>query len=286
MKTTDLVKTATKFIELHTNQSYQESKIEAEEIFMHVLGINKPKMYSNLSISMTEDEEEQISYILDKRKNDIPLSYILKKHLFYKHDFYIDEGVLIPRSETESIIDQILIEGDQLYEEKNKCNFLDVGCGSGCVGITIAIERPNWNVVLSDISAKAMRISKKNSKLLNQNNIKLVCGDWLKPFAVNSFDFIFSNPPYISISDHRVEKSVLHNEPSSAIFSGSDGLDDIKEIIKSSRIILSDRGMLFMENGINQTDKISHLLELNEFTDISIHLDYNDHSRFTSSRKK
>ena len=286
MKTTDRVKTATKFIELHTSQSYQESKIEAEAIFMHVLGMNKPKMYSNLSISITEDEEEQISYILNKRKNDIPLSYILKKHLFYKHDFYVDDGVLIPRPETESIIDQILVEGDELYEEKNRCNFLDVGCGSGCVGITIAIERPNWNVVLSDISTKAMIISKKNSKLLNQNNIKLVCGDWLKPFAANSLDFIFSNPPYISISDHRVDKSVLYNEPSSAIFSGMDGLDDIKKIIKSSKTILSDRGMLFMENGINQAYEISHLLESNEFTDISIHLDYNSHSRFTSSRKK
>ncbi len=286
MKTTDLVKTATKFIELHTSQSYQESKIEAEEIFMHVLGINKPKMYSNLYINMTKDEEEQISYILNKRKNDIPLSYILKKHLFYKHEFYVDDDVLIPRSETESIIDQILIEGDELYLEKNRCNFLDVGCGSGCVGITIATERPNWDVVLSDISTKAMIISKKNSKLLNQNNIKLVCGDWLKPFAANTFDFIFSNPPYISTLDLRVDKSVLNNEPSSAIFSGMDGLEDIKEIIKSTKKILSDRGILFMENGINQADKISHLLESNEFTDISVHLDYNNLNRFTSSRKK
>ena len=286
MKTTDLVKTTTKFIELHTSQSYQESKIEAEEIFMHVLGINKPKMYSNMYISMTKDEEEQISYILNKRKNDIPLSYILKKHLFYKYAFYVDDGVLIPRSETESIIDQILVEGDELYEEKNRCNFLDAGCGSGCVGITIAIERPKWNVVLSDISMQAIMISKKNSQLLNQNNIKLVCGDWLKPFRANSFDFIFSNPPYISISDHRVDNSVLHNEPPTAIFSGIDGLDDIKEIIKSSKKILSDRGMLFMENGINQTNKISDILESNEFTDISIHLDYNNLERFISSRKK
>ncbi len=286
MKTTDLVKTATKFIELHTDQSYQESKIEAEEIFMYVLGINKPKMYSNLSISMTVEEEEQIRYILDKRKNDIPLSYILKKHLFYKYDFYVDENVLIPRSETEGIIDQILIKGDELYSDRNRCNFLDVGCGSGCVGITIANERPNWNVVLSDISTKAMMVAKKNTRLSNQKNIKLACGDWLKAFGANSFDFIFSNPPYISVSDHRVDKSVLCNEPSSAIFSGTDGLDDIKKIIKSSQRVLSQLGILFMENGINQADKIRHLLESNEFTDISVHLDYNNKSRFTSSRKK
>ena len=84
MKTVHIVKSAAKFIQLHTNQSYQESKIEAEEIFMHVLGINKPKIYSNISISITKNEHNQINYILDKRKKEIPLSYILKKHLFYQ----------------------------------------------------------------------------------------------------------------------------------------------------------------------------------------------------------
>ena len=80
MKTTDLVNSAAKFIQIHTNQSYQESKIEAEEIFMHVLGINKSKIYTNISISMTKDEHDQISRILNKRKSDIPLSYLLEKH--------------------------------------------------------------------------------------------------------------------------------------------------------------------------------------------------------------
>ena len=111
MKTVHLVNSAAKFIQLHTNQSYQESKIEAEEIFMYVLGINKPKIYSNTSISITENERNQISYILDKRKKEIPLSYILKKHLFYQNEFFVDENVLIPRSETEDIIDQIIIQG-------------------------------------------------------------------------------------------------------------------------------------------------------------------------------
>ena len=286
MKTIDIVNSAAKFIQVHTNQSYQESKIEAEEIFMHVLGINKSKIYTNISISMTKDEHDQISHILNKRKSDIPLSYLLEKHLFYKHEFFVNENVLIPRSETENIIDQILIQGDKLFSDIKRCNFLDAGCGSGCVGITLAIERPNWNIFLSDINTNAINVAKKNSHLLNQQNIKFICGDWLKPFKAKSFDFIFSNPPYIALSDRRVDKSVLNNEPHSALFSGVDGLNDIKKIILSSKKILSDQGILLMENGIDQTEKISRLLQANDFTDISVHIDYNGHGRFTSSYKK
>ena len=286
MRTTDLVNSAAKFIQIHTNQSYQESKIEAEEIFMHVLGINKSKIYTNLSISMTKDEHYQISRILNKRKSDIPLSYVLKKHSFYNHEFFVDENVLIPRPETENIIDQIITMGDKLFRDMKKCNFLDAGCGSGCVGITLAIERPNWNIFLSDINMNAINVAKKNSHLLNQQNIKFICGDWLEPFKPKSFDFIFSNPPYIALSDQRIDKSVLNNEPHSALFSGVDGLNDIKKIILLSKKILSDQGILLMENGIDQTEKISRLLQANDFTDISAHIDYNGHGRFTSSYKK
>ena len=286
MKTNDLLNSTAKFIQSHTNQSYQESKIEAVEIFMHVLGINKSKIYTNTSISMTKNEQDKITHILNKRKSDIPLSYVLKKHLFYNHEFFVDENVLIPRPETENIIDQIITMGDKLFRDMKRCNFLDAGCGSGCVGITLAIERPNWNIILSDININALNVAKKNTHLLNQQNIKFICGDWLEPFKPKSFDFIFSNPPYIALSDQRIDKSVLNNEPHSALFSGVDGLNDIKKIILSSKKILSDQGILLMENGIDQTDKISRLLQANDFTDISVHIDYNGHGRFTSSYKK
>ena len=286
MKTNDLLNSTAKFIQIHTNQSYQESKIEAVEIFMYVLGINKSKIYTNTSISMTKNEQDKITHILNKRKSDIPLSYVLKKHLFYNHEFFVDENVLIPRPETENIIDQIITKGDKLYRDIKRCNFLDAGCGSGCVGITLAIERPNWNIFLSDINTNAINVAKKNSHLLNQQNIKFICGDWLKPFKLKSFDFIFSNPPYIALSDQRIDKSVLNNEPHSALFSGVDGLNDIKKIIQSSRKILSDQGVLLIENGIDQSGKIRRLLQANDFTDISVHIDYNGHGRFTSSYKK
>ncbi len=117
------------------------------------------------------------------------------------------------------------------------------------------------------------------------DNIRIICADWLSSYAKKSVDFIFSNPPYIPIGDNNVENSVESNEPASALFSGVDGLDDIRKIISFSKDTLSYSGILFLENGIGQSSKITSMLKLNDFTDIKVHMDYNNKERFTSSRK-
>ena len=164
--------------------------------------------------------------------------------------------------------------------------FLDAGCGSGCVGITVANERPEWKIILSDFYRTAINVAKKNLGLCNFNNIELICGDWLKPFGSHTLDFVFSNPPYIAINDNRVEGSVFDNEPHTALYSGKDGLDAIRNIVESSPGALSKGGALILEFGIDQSKAIISLLELNDFTDISIHMDYNMMPRFASSHKE
>jgi len=286
MKTIEALRETSWFIYQYTNLSQQESRIEAEEILKFVLGVDKPKLYSNIKNDITKNIHERIQNILIQRKNQIPLSYILKKHTFYKHDFYIDENVLIPRTETESIINEILIRGDDVFEDKKRCVFLDAGCGSGCVGISIANERPSWKIILSDIHIASLKVAKKNLGLCQHNNIDIICGDWLRPFMEETFDFVFSNPPYIVNNDPRVERSVILNEPHTALFSDQGGLKDIKDIIKLSSKALSSSGVLMLENGIDQSWEVRKLLESYDFTDILIHLDYNGHGRFTSSRRK
>ena len=275
---------STNFVEQFTNQSPSESKIEAEHIFMFVLNVNRPKLYEQFNSTLTDYNNKKIEDILELRKNK-PLSYILKKQTFYKDEFYINENVLIPRPETESIIDEVLRQGDILFKEKKKCIFLDAGTGSGCVGITIANHRPEWKVLLLELYSEAIEVAKINLKLCKKNNISLICSDWLKPIAKNSFDLIFSNPPYIKINDESIDESVRHNEPSTSLFSKKNGLEDINKIIKYSREVLSTNGILFLENGAGQSQDILEYLELNDFTDIRIHIDYNGHERFTSSRK-
>ncbi len=274
---------STNFIKQVTNQSQIESKIEAEHIFMFILQVSKTKLYEQYDSILTDSNNKKIKNILELRRKK-PLSYIINKHMFYREEFYINESVLIPRPETESIIDEILLQGDKLFEEKKRCVFLDAGTGSGCVGITVANERPRWKVLLLELYSEAIDVAKTNLKLCNKNNIDLICSDWLKPIAKNSLDFIFSNPPYIKLNDESIDETVRENEPSSSLFSHGNGLSDIIKIIKYSRDTLSKKGILFLENGTGQSSDISSHLELNDFTDIRVHIDYNGHDRFTSSR--
>ncbi len=271
------------FIEKTTNQSKFESKIEAEQIFMFVLEINKTKLYEQYQANLLDNDKKKIDDILELRKIK-PLSYIINKHSFYKDEFYINQNVLIPRPETEAIMDEVLRQGDILFKEKNRCIFLDAGSGSGCVGITIANQRPAWKVLLLELYLEAIEVEKKNLKLCKNNNIDIICSDWLKPINKNSLDFIFSNPPYIKENDKLIDKSVKDNEPETSLFSSENGLHDINKIIDYSRKSLSKNGILFLENGVGQSNDILAYLELNDFTDIRVHIDYNGVDRFTSSR--
>ena len=121
-------------------------------------------------------------------------------------------------------------------------------------------------------------------KLCKNNNVDIICSDWLQPIANYSLDFVFSNPPYIGVGDESVDELVRDNEPNTSLFSQQNGLYDINKIINHSRKCLSKNGVLFLENGTGQTNNISAYLELNDFTDIRVHIDYNGHDRFTSSR--
>lgn len=271
------------FLESIGNNS-ENSKIEAEHILMNVLNMCKSELYINYDRSLSNKEVSSIQEIIEQRAKGCPLSYIINEHFFYETNFYVNQDVLIPRSETEGVIDKLLELGDEIFFQKKEIMFIDAGSGSGCVGLSVAKKRPKWSVILIDKYITAINIMKKNLHSLGLSNVNITCNDWLNGISDSSVDFIFSNPPYVSYQDN-LEKSVCDFEPHHALFSDNKGLGDILKIIKQAKMKLADSGLLFIENGYGQSQSILDQLRINDFTDITTYLDYNGTKRFASSRK-
>ena len=248
------------------------------------LNKNKSFVVSNQDYVLTDLEYKKLEKLIINLRSGKPLSYVLGNQPFYKYDFYVDENVLIPRSETEIIIDKILDIGDQYFEKSKKLTIIDLGTGSGCIGISLAIERPEWNIVLADKFITVSEILKKNLKKYNVPNARFILSDWLDAVAPNSIDIIVANPPYVDYNCPEVDQSVKSHEPQTALFSCAGGYEDLKKIIVQAKSKLRKGGTLLMENGFNQSYDIKQYLQQNEYKDINILLDYNKIQRFTMSK--
>ena len=260
------------------------SKKDIMYCLSYCLNKNESFLVTNQNYVLTDLEYKKLEKLIFDLRSGKPLSYVLGNQPFYKYDFYVDENVLIPRSETEIIIDKILGVGDQYFKKSNKLTIIDLGTGSGCIGISLAIERPEWNIVLVDKFITVSKILKKNLKRYNVSNARFILSDWLDTFAPNSIDIIVANPPYVDYNCPEAEQSVKLHEPQTALFSCAGGYEDLKKIIIQAKSKLRKGGMLLMENGFNQSYDVKQYLQENEYKDINILLDYNKIERFTLSK--
>ena len=222
---------------------------------------------------LTKGEKSLIEEFFEQKKEGIPLDYILNSTKFYESDFFVDSRVLIPRSETEILVDYV----NNHFNDPIKV--LDAGTGSGCIGISIALKKTNFKVYGSDFSKHALDVALINKSKLNVGNFFLVNANWLSCFKNESFDLILSNPPYIAENDSHLDN--LIHEPKIALTSSDAGLSDIKEIIQESSKILKRRGVLIIEHGYNQEDQVKDLLKDNYFSDIINIKDYQGLPRIT-----
>lgn len=184
----------------------------------------------------------------------LPAQYIIKNASFYGYEFYVNKNVLIPRFETEELVEEVIaIIGDKHF------NVLEIGTGSGCISVTLKKELPQINIVATDISPKAINIARKNAK---KNHVKV---NFIKtnifPKEQNKYDLIVSNPPYIDIFDD-VPKSVKINEPHLALFAKDKGLYFYSKILKNAKKYLTKKGIIAFEIGMNQASSISELAKI------------------------
>ena len=223
--------------------------------------------------TLTDNEDALINDFIEKKQQGIPLAYILNSSKFYDQEFYVDERVLIPRPETELLVDFII------EQDFSKIKILDAGTGSGCIGISLALKNPTLELYGSDFSMDSLNVAKINKNNLKADNFYLIHADWLSCFKEKSFDLIVSNPPYIGKKDPHLTN--LTFEPSHALIATQNGFGDIKKIIKHSTKILKKKGILLLEHGFDQSNEIKKTLVEYGFSSIHTIKDYQDHQRVT-----
>ena len=260
----------------------REAKIEADYILKFAL--KKPSSFfiSNQKTNIEKTQEELISSILKKRIKREPLAYIFKEWDFYGETFYLDKNSLIPRQDTELMVDLVLNQ----FDKKSKLNILDLGTGSGVIGITLSKFYPNSLITISDISPKALKVANKNIKKHKVSNVNSIESNWFVAFKEEKFfDLILTNPPYIAKGDVHLTNLEINYEPSNALVSANNGFSDIFKIIDSAANFLKPQGKLFIEHGYTQADKVKNYLQKKYFDTIKQHRDINHKIRVTSASK-
>ena len=243
--------------------SSDEAKLEARFILEHVLKITQKEIIQKSDLQIDTDNQTEIEYITEKRIAGIPLPYLLGEWSFYGRTFKVNPHVLIPRADTEILIEKALskIHAHDLYE------ILDLGCGTGIIGITIALERPLSNVTLIDQSEHAIQNTKENQTLHQVTNVMIQKSDWFSALDQTRFDVILSNPPYLEDNDPHLSQG-LEDEPLDALVSGPTGIEAIQYIIENAKNHIKPSGWLFIEHGYNQAIILKDLFEKNGYQHI------------------
>ena len=261
---------------------FNSAKLDAELILSKILGLSREKILLNLNDKINDKVFENFNYYLKLRKQNRPIAHILGFKDFWKYKFKVDKNVLIPRPETELIIEQAL---KNLPKLSNK-NILDIGTGSGCIIISIIKERENCKATAIDKSLKALKVAKLNAEMHHVlKKIKFLNIDVDKYFA-NKYDLIVSNPPYIKDSEIlSLDKDVKLNEPKLALSGGKSGLNKVFKVIKKSQELLKTNGKLILEIGDKQSKEVKKYLIKNNFNQIKIFKDLSEKKRCVVSTK-
>ena len=258
------------------NNSIKSANIDSEILMCSVLKKSRDHLILNILDKMDDDKINIFNELIERRKKREPIAYILKKKDFWKSTFYVDRNVLIPRPDTEILIEEILCNSTK----NQKLSVLDIGTGSGCIIVSILKDRPNFKGTAIDICRKALNVAKYNAKIHQlENRIKFYKSS-VDNFFKGKYDLIISNPPYINQFYLKyLEKDVIGFEPNLALKGGIDGFTIIERVIKKSSRLLKIGGKLILEIGFDQKLKVSELLKKEKYFVNKIAKDYGNKDR-------
>lgn len=277
MERTSYRKLFTKALDLLKSSGIENVEYDIKAILTDTFGLNLNKFILDMDNEFEPDKDLEAKYLsrIEKRKMHIPLQYIINKQNFYGLDFYVDESVLIPRYDTENIVDRIVKDC-----KENKClSVLDLCTGSGCIAVCLK-KNGFEKVYAADISDKALSVAKHNAKL-NNADIIFLQSDLYENFPKEiRFDIIVSNPPYISTDKiAELETQVKDFEPKLALDGGKDGLDFYKKILELSKDFINKSGRLYLEIGYDQAKEVVDLAKKEEYYNIQIIKDLSGRDR-------
>jgi release factor glutamine methyltransferase len=277
-------------LEIMINSAYQDLKksniksalIDSEILLSQAINKSREFIILNSNYNVSEKEYRYFKEMFNQRLRGKPIAYITGKKFFWKDEFLINEKVLIPRPDTEIIVEQVL----KIFKNKTKINFLDIGIGSGCILLSILKERKDFRATGIDISNHALKVCKINAyKLGIKNRVKLFKSD-IDKFNKEKYDLIISNPPYIKNLDLTyLEKDIVKFEPKIALDGGLDGISEIRKLIKKSSELIKNNGKLIIEIGYDQKDEVKRLLRKNSFYINSVQKDLANNDRCIISTK-
>lgn len=268
--------------ELMKQSGIENPELEASVLLAKALSIKANDIYVRPEKEVKPEELEDFRQLLERRIRREPIAYIVGEKEFYSRSFVVTPDVLIPRPETEILVEEALKILDDLVSP----SIIDIGTGSGCIAVTIGCECQNASIFASDISPEAILIARKNAQGHGvSRRVSFVCSDLLDCFKDRSFELAISNPPYVEKSDYvSLDPDVRDYEPKLSLVGGEDGLDYIRRIVSESRRILKKGGWCIIEIGAGQSDRVTEMLEEAGFKDISLSKDLSGIERVTKGK--
>ena len=258
------------------NSLIKSPKLDSEILLSHVLNKNLKEIILDYDFRAKDNDVKKFRYLINRRMTGEPIAYILRNKEFWKYNLYVDQNVLIPRPDTEIIIEEIL----KIFKKNHKKSVLDIGTGSGCIIISLAKELPKIYGTAIDISKKAINVAKFNAKIHQLNNRIKFYNSSDDNFFKGKYDLIVSNPPYIdNLKIKYLEKDVVGFEPLVSLIGGQDGASVLNKVIKKSSSLIKIGGKLVLEIGYNQKYIVMDLLTKKKFYINKIVKDYSNNDR-------
>ena len=241
------------------------ARLDVEVLVMHVTGLTRTALITRAGEMLATQHEELLRSLLARRARGEPVAYLTGRREFWSLEFLVTPDVLIPRPETELLVEQALarIPADAEW------TIADLGTGSGAVALALATERPRCRVIASDFSAAALAVARANAQHLGIANVEFRLGEWLTPFTGEHLDMIVSNPPYVCFGDTHLAQGDVRFEPRTALVAGTDGLDAIRRIVASGGAHLKPGGWLLLEHGYNQATLVRALLRAHGYATVT-----------------